>query len=93
MKRITIALLLAVLLVACGGRYEDIDALAAGAECQVEKQDTDTWFTTMEYYCEDGRVLSWFDTSEARDNYRDIATQFGAVTLDEGSNYLIMEMQ
>lgn len=84
----SIIAILALVLVACGGGYDSMDALIEGTGCEVETRQSVIY--AEEAYCKDGRLLAYFGTPEAQENYLSIVAQFGITVEDEGDGWAVL---
>lgn len=97
MKKLIAAAAFSLALVACGDdgstgvEYNSIDEAMEGMGCERGQIDDNpvTMFAVAEGYCDDGREVVLFNTEQARDNFIDIAREFGSEPIEVGGNYAI----
>ena len=84
-----------MLLAACGGGDSSVDEPASLAEelgcSSFEQQDTEELYVRELYSCEENgaatRVYT-FNTSSARDSWKEIAEEFGIIVENEGDTWV-----
>jgi len=88
MKRV-IPLILAILLVACGGGYNSLDDAIAGEDCTVTSHGA-SMFSTDEVHCADGTMISWHASERDRNMYAEFVEELtGVGPSEQGDNYNI----
>lgn len=100
MRRVTaVVAALAFVLAACGdddgGSGPDVEAVGEQLGCDpLEEVETEELFVRELYECGDGEAVNrlyTFNTAKGRDDWLAIAEDFGAVVLDEGDDWVLVE--
>jgi len=87
MRKLIVALILAITLIACGGdTYSSIDEAIAGENCEVDVHQTEGWLSTDEVHCKDGTMISWHGNEAERKMYADF---IGVEPSEQGRLYNI----